>query len=30
VSPVQQLLRLADLDQKSDYGDYLRRIAAED
>ena len=25
-----QLLRLADLDHKSDYGDYLRRIAAED
>jgi glucose-1-phosphate thymidylyltransferase len=25
-----QLLRLADLDHKSDYGDYLRRIAAEE
>src|SRR6185437_301133 len=26
----KQLLRLADLDHKSDYGEYLRRIAAED
>jgi glucose-1-phosphate thymidylyltransferase len=26
----EQLLRLAELDHKSDYGDYLRRIAAED
>jgi dTDP-glucose pyrophosphorylase len=26
----EQLLRLAALDQKSDYGEYLRRVAAED